>query len=255
MGLFSVVLIAVVLLAGCAATVSEPENTPEPTEESTIEPSLSEGQSDNQGAVVSTGEPIEGELDEISTSMIETLVQAGYSVEQASEIQKILNTVSITSITIENMTGKADSGLNAVVCYPNGYTERNRRFYFTTEDGVLFYAGFLNEDLYDAEKGGFLKSYTDVHVPETKITLETYDKLRGLAEEAVKSYLNYPSSADFGAFDWGIGRSNDKYKIQGKVSAQNGFGVEEDLYFGVWFIVNGDSFDIEGIEINGTRVK
>lgn len=239
-------------LVGC----SYADSTMEPSESTTpSNSSVSTIQIEERGAIVAVGEPVKGELDDINTAIVEILVGVGYSVDQASVIQKILNTVGITSIQIENMTGEAASGLNAVICYPNGYTDRDRRFYFTTEDGELFYAGFLNEDLYDSDKGGFLRSYTDVHVPETEITLEIYNDLRGLAEEAVKSNLNYPSSANFGAFDWRIGRSDDKYKIQGKVSAKNGFGMKDELYFGVWFIAQDNSFDIEGIVIDGTRVK
>ncbi len=198
---------------------------------------------------------VSGELPDIDTQMVDTLMTAGYTLEQASEIQKILNTVGIKSIEIESMTGKATEGLNAVVCYPNGLTDRNRRFHFTTDNGVLFYAGFLNEDLYDCEKGGYLKSYGDVHVPETKVDMSTYSKLQMLATETVKSYLKYPSSSVFDAFAWGVGRSDDKYKIQGKVSAKNAFGVKDDLFFSVYFVQKDNDFLIEGVVIDGKRVK
>ena len=241
-------------LVGC----SNAKDTTQPSNANTKNASSTSGaQADDKGAVISVSESAQGELDEISTSMIETLVQVGYSVEQASGIQKILNTVGVICIEVYGSggAGTATEGLYSMVCYPNGYTDRDRRFNFTTEDGVLFYAGFLNEDLYDTSKGGFLKAYADIHVPETEISLETYSELQILAVEAVKSYLNYSSSADFDAFGWGVGRSDDKYKVQGKVSAKNGFGVKDDLYFGVWFVARENDFDIEGIVIDGTRVR
>ena len=196
-------------------------------------------------------EPIEP-IDSVITS---TLTQAGYTLEHASKIQEILNTVGVTGIFIENATGEAETGLNAVVCYPNGYTDRDRRFYFTTEDGVIFYAGFLGEDLYDSEKGGFLKSYEDVHVPEKEITIEVYESLRSLSEEAVEECLNYPNTANFGMLDWGIGRSDEKYQVVGKVTAKNGFGVKEEMGFSVWFISSGGVYSVEGVSLDGVRVK
>jgi len=204
---------------------------------------------------ITTNVIVEEEIIDIDTSIVNSLVSKGYTLEQAGEIQKILNTVGITSIEIENMTGNAQAGINAIVCFPNGLTDRNRRFYFTTEDGILFYAGFLNEDLYDSVKGGFLKSYNDVHVPETKVNIETYNELQMLASDAVRTYLTVPSTADFDNYSWGIGRSDDRYKIQGMVTAKNMIGIENDIYFGVWFIKNDIGYEIEGIVIDGIRVK
>lgn len=198
---------------------------------------------------------IQNDLQNIDRGITVSLTARDYSLEHASAIQEILNTVGITSISIENMTGEAESGLNAVVCYPNGYTDRDRRFFFTTEDGVLFYAGFSDEDLYDSEKGGYLKNYNDVHVSDKEVTVAVYDTLRGLAEDAVKGTLNYPSSANFGMFDWGIGRSDDNYQIIGSVTAKNGIGIEEDMSFSVWFVANDKGYDVEGVAINGIRVK
>ena len=196
-----------------------------------------------------------GELVDIAADMMKVLTDAGYTFEQASDIQKILNTIGIQSIRIYKMTGVATKGLNAVICYPNGLTEQSSRFNFTTDNGILFYAGFLGDDLYDSELGGYLKSYEDVHIPETKIDIDTYDKLLILAIDNVKNYLNHPSSASFNNFAWGIGRSDDKYKIIGEVEAQNSFGVKDDLIFSVYFIQTDGKFLIEGIVIDGIRVK
>ena len=196
-----------------------------------------------------------GKKADISTELIDTLVDKGYTLEHASEIAEILNAVGIESIKIENMTGTPESGLNAVICYPNGYTTRDRRFFFTTEDGVLFIAQFTDETLYDVDKGGYLKSYGDVHVPEKSIDMNTYTKLQGLAEIEVKKYLKHPSTASFGMLDWKIGRSDDNYKIMGCVSASNSFGVEDDLQFSVWFLKTSVGFSVEAVVIDGKQVK
>lgn len=240
---FSIVgLIACLFLTGCAGNAGEEDL------------SHQDESSSQESAYMQPQEQLE-ELGQIDTEITDVLLEGGYSLEHASMIQEILNTVGIESIEIENMTGDAEEGLNSVVCYPNDYTDRDRRFYFTTEDGVLFYAGFGDEDLYDNEKGGYLKDYGDVHVPEKEVTLEVYEKLRSLAAEEVKNCLNYPDTADFGSLNWGIGRSDDNYQIVGSVTAKNGLGVEEEISFSVWFVSENDNFSVEGIALNGIRVK
>lgn len=192
---------------------------------------------------------------EVDSQITETLMEVGYTVDQATEIQKILNTVGVTSIVIDNYTGEAQSGLNSVVCYPNGLEDENRRFYFTTDDGRLFYAGFSDEDLYDSAAGGFLKSYEDVYVPETKVTIDVFTTLQGIADEAVRGCLKYPDSAHFDEFSWSVGRSDNVYKILGKVSAENSFSVSDEVYFAVWFTEGEEGFSIDAITLDGVRVK
>lgn len=194
-------------------------------------------------------------IETIDDSITALLMESGYSVEHASKIQEILNTLGIDTISIDNMTGEAEKGLNSVVCCPNGLTDRDKRFFFTTEDGELFYAGFSEEDLYDSNNGGFIKSYNDVHIPNKEVSLDTYNVLCQLAEDAVKNCLNYPETANFHTLSWKIGRSDEKYQIKGEVTAKNGFGVKEKIGFSVWFTDLGDSFNIDGISLDGVRVK
>lgn len=202
----------------------------------------------------SSGE-IGNEVVDMDTSMLKVLMDAGYTLEHATKIVEILNGVGIESIKIDVMTGDPEKGLNAVMCYPNGETKRDKRFRFTTEDGIVFNAGFLDEDLYDVEKGGYLKKYTDVHIPEKTVDMETYTTLQVMAETEVKKYLNYPNTAQFGMLDWGVGRSDENYKIIGKVTAQNALGVKDEISFSVWFKQSGNGFSVEGVALNGQRVK
>lgn len=207
-----------------------------------------------QGGAYNTDNVVEGKLPPVDDTIVKELTDAGYSVEHASELQKILNTVGITSLKIKNKTGEAEKGLNAMSCYANGSTEEKSRFTLTTENGVAFYIGYLSEDLYDTEQGGFLKKYSDVHIPNTEVDFDTYNTLQGLAINEVKKYLNYPSTADFDLLSWGIGRSDDNYKIIGNVTAKNGFGVKQDINFGVWFNKSEKGFTVEGVTLNGKRV-
>lgn len=211
-------------------------------------------QEKNEGVFTEPEEKLDM-IDSIDTSISDTLIETGYTVEHATEIQEILNTLGIESIEVTGVTGVAEEGLNAVVCMPNGYTTEDRRFSFTTEDGVLFYAGFLNEDLYDSDKGGYLKNYADVHVPEKTVSLEVFSDLQELSCQEVKKYLNHPQSADFDALNWRVGRSDDHYQILGSVTASNSFGVKDNVPFSVWFVVTDSGYGVEGVEIDGTRVK
>ena len=253
-----IIFFIILFVTGSCVKVNEPVEEVKQSKKSIIETSESSPEVIVERKIESefiTDNRVEGELMDIDTDIMKVLTEAGYTLEQAGDIQKILNTIGIQSIGIYKMTGVATEGLNAVICYPNGLTEHNSRFTFTTDNGVLFYAGFLNEDLYDSESGGYLKSYEDVHVPETEIDVDTYTKLQDLAINNVKIYLNHPSSAKYNNFAWGVGRSDDKYKIIGEVTAQNSFGVEDDLFFSVYFIHSDDKFLIEGIFIDGIRVK
>lgn len=235
----------------------ESSATPDPTEtpDPTSMPETTDETSDKNAFVIESDGNQLPEPEEVDTGMVKALMDMGYSVEQATEIQSILNTVGVTSIRLYGMTGEAQKGLNSVVCYPNGESDDNHRFYFTTEDGVLFYAGFLSEDLYDSEAGGFLKKIQDVHIPETTCDMDTYVKLQAMAEDAVKSYLTHPDSADFDLLSWGIGRKDNRYKIIGSVDASNSFGVQDKIHFQVWFIEKDGKFEIEAISIDGVRVK
>ena len=235
--------------------VTQTQIEPEPSNqgaESNVEQQIES--TDQQDAFYLQNE-VDGELPEVSSEIVGALTGAGYTVDHATQIQQVLNTVGITSIEIYGMTGEPESGLNSMSCYANGSMEDDHRFYMTTEDGVIFYVGFLDEDLYDVDRGGFLKEYGDVHIPETEVDVETFSTLQLMAEEAVKSCLNYPNTASFDMFSWGVGRSDENYKIIGTVSAQNGFGVESDMPFGVWFVQQKGEFVPSGVEINGSRVK
>lgn len=127
-----------------AATTTVAETTYVP-----VETTVPETTADDSYITVS--ESLEA-LPSIDTRITDILIEKGYSLEHASAIQKILNTIGIESLEIGSMTGDPESGLNSVVSYPNGYTDRDHRFYFTTDNGILFYTGFHDDDLYDSEK-------------------------------------------------------------------------------------------------------
>ena len=97
------------------------------------------------------------------SAMLKTLTDSGYTLEHAKAIEEILNTLGINNISVYGKTGSdnPENGVCAFVCYPNGSKDKDKRFNFTTEDGVMFFAGFRSITLYDSEQGGVLKTYTD----------------------------------------------------------------------------------------------
>lgn len=225
-----------------------------PTQEPKLEENVDENKADESYFITTDTIDAGTSIDDIDTNVIYVLTQIGYNVEQSSAIQKILNNVGVYSIEVIRETpDDVTKGLAPIICLANGEDELH--FWFTTEDGVLFYCGFRGENLYDSDNGGYLKKITDVHIPETEITLETYSNLQLFAEENVRIYLNNPNNAHFNTLSWGVGRSDEKYKIIGKVTASNSFGFDKEMNFSVWFIESNNSFDVEAIIIDNIRVR
>lgn len=187
--------------------------------------------------------------------MISELKQLGFTNEEATEIQSIFYKIGINSISnIQEGAGDGIDKLQSFVAYANNDTKK--KFYFTVEKRKMFYAGFMDATLYDTSKGGILKNINDVHIPETKVDMNTYTTLQVKAEEAVRQYLNYPNTASFPLYDgWGVARNDNNYKIYGKVKAQNGFGATSNMSFSVWFKKENNKYIVEAITLDGIRVK
>ena len=187
--------------------------------------------------------------------LINNLTSLGFTVEEATEIQSIFYQIGINSIS--NVQASNNEGIDKLTATVERCVgDEQKKFWFTIEKRKLIYAGFRDETLFDSSKGGVLKNINDVHIPETKVDMETYTTLQVEAENAVKQYLNYPDTASFPLYDgWGIARNDDEYKIHGIVNAKNGFGVEDKIYFSVWFKKIDNQFNVEAVELNGVRVK
>lgn len=202
--------------------------------------------------------PVEAELDKTESvrgDIYEKLVEDGYTAENSAKIQEVLNMVGIERIEIENMTGEPESGLNTVVFYPNGETEENRRALFTSDNGEIFYVGFLDEDLYDKDNGGYLKSYNDVHIPEAEVSYEAETVLMMIAEDVAKSVANNPSTVDFKTMLWGFKREDDKYTVSGTFECANSFGVEEEHEITVACIAEDGKMKAREVWLDGVKIK
>lgn len=188
-------------------------------------------------------------------TMIRSLTNLNFTVEEATQMQSIFYKIGINSLSsIQEGAGDGIDKLQSFVACANNDTKK--KFYFTVEKRKLFYAGFMDSTLYDTSKGGVLKNINDVHIPETKVDMNTYTTLQVKAQETVKQYLNYPDTANFPLYDgWGIARNDDNYKINGKVSAKNSFGVTSTMNFSVYFRKSNNNYSVEAVQLNGVRVK
>jgi len=189
------------------------------------------------------------------TETITKLRELGFTVQEATSIYNIFIKIGISKLSnVQLGAGTGIDNLQAFVGIANN--DKKKKFYFTVEKRNMIYAGFLDETLFDIDKGGVLKSINDVHIPKTDIDLDTYSKLQVLSQNLVKQYLKYPSTAKFPIYDgWGVGRRDNNYQVSGKVTAKNGFGVASDMSFSVWLINNNGNFDVEAIVIDDVRVK
>lgn len=207
---------------------------------------------------IQSGEPSRNDETTIAPSSVaEILVSVGYSEEHASEIESVLNSVGITSIEIFSMSGEAENGLNAMSCYPNGSNEDAGRFTVTTENGVVFYVGFRDEDLYDSSQGGVLKQYSEVPIPETDVSSAAETSLMMMAEEVAAQIANYPATVKFNTFAWGFWRNDRVYAVQGTFTCTNAFGVEEEHVLRLVCEASEDNSSISAKEVylDGTLVR
>ena len=114
-------------------------------------------------------QPDESEsFEALDTEMVDNLMSLDFTNEEACEIQGILNSVGINSISeIQLGCGEGINNLQSFVCIAND--NKDLKFFFTIENRKLFYAGFAGEDLYDSEQGGVLRLIQDVDIPEREI--------------------------------------------------------------------------------------
>ena len=102
----------------------------------------------------------------------------------------------------------------------------------------------------------YLQGYVPYNVEDYLVDEDTAMALIPYAEDAVKLALNYPATADFPLLDWTYGREKDLYQLQSTVTAQNGFGVEEEMPFTVIFDLGTEGkAKCVYLELNGSVIS
>lgn len=102
----------------------------------------------------------------------------------------------------------------------------------------------------DIYKQGFEPYQIDDYIVDSSTAV----KLQQLSEEYVKSQLNYPATADFSWLGWTYSRNHDIYSVYNTVTAQNAFGVEEEIPFVIRYKVESDKIEMLYFELSGNTI-
>lgn len=195
------------------------------------------------------GEETNQQIAEISSdNFAEKLVSFGFTEEEAAENAEILRRCGIPTIDICEPT--SDNSLDSVVAF-RGKLDDDRIFIFTVDNRKIFYVALNGEDLYDAENGGYLKNFNDVHIPEKSVSVEVFNSLRDRSETVLDQYFRTPRYYDA----WAVGREDDNYMMY--CQASDGSLLTDHWYScRVWYEQqeNGE-FITTGVQINGKYYK
>lgn len=100
----------------------------------------------------------------------------------------------------------------------------------------------------------YKKGYETLRAEDYIIDPGIKSELIVITEEVVKSYLNFPATADFPWLDWSVGRSYTRYSVSSKVEAKNAFGVKDEVQFTAVYHVDGDERKLIRLVLNGNLV-
>ncbi|XVG95644.1 hypothetical protein ACGCUQ_00265 [Eubacteriales bacterium KG127] len=123
-------------------------------------------------------------------------------------------------------------------------------FIFAVEHRKIFYVTLNGEDLYDAEKGGFLKSFDEVHIPETDISDFEAGKLKDKTESILDNHFASVRYLD----GWKYARRDGEYMVQCQASDGSIF-TSNNIFCKVWYKKQGDDFVATGVQIDGQQYQ
>lgn len=262
-------VVSVVLFLICIAITPMPEDSEQqtetvaedskqPTSESPTQPSTSKKSETptNTTEEATQAEGIVGKKsDKVVTAIesdgfVEKLVSFGLAESEANEAADLLRTCGIPSLdSCERTDPNATvDGLMAI----RGKMDDDRIFMFTIDNRKIFYVAFNGEDLYDEDKGGYLKNFNDVHVPETEVDSDTWYKLRDMSEAELDKYFG----ASVRYYDaWGVAREDNSYMTQCEISDGSIF-TSGWAYGKVWYELQTDgTFTTTAVEIDGQQYE
>ena len=130
------------------------------------------------------------------------------------------------------------------------------RYTFTYDDGMFILYGLDNGDVSSITIANHLldKIYLDGYEPlNVKDFIFGYSEkisLRVKTEEAIKSYLKYPSTADFDTYGFNYARRYNIYQIQGTFKAKNLMGVELEHQYTIEFDISSGKTSLVYLNIN-----
>lgn len=99
----------------------------------------------------------------------------------------------------------------------------------------------------------YLDGYEPLNVNDYIFALEDQTTLSVKAQEKIKEYLYYPSTAKFGWTGYSYVRQNDIYQINGTFKAKNALNAEIDHNFKIEFKKENGDFTIVYLNVNGEK--
>lgn len=233
-------------LCACGSTDTKQDSiNNEPDTSSKVEESTEKA----SNALKVVGDTTDTTMSEISTendTFVEKLLSFGFTEDEAMENAKILRQCGIPNIDICEPTD-ANATIDGLVAY-RGELDDDGTFWFTVDSRKIFYVSLNGEDLYDEDKGGYLKNFNDVHIPETYMSESIKLTLLHQTEPFLDKYFPY----DTRYYDaWAVGREDNVYMVQCQIS--DGSILTDDWLFArVWYEQQEDgTFTPTGVEING----
>lgn len=236
-------------LCSCASSSTTPRESSTSETNSKVEEDIEEP--DNKLEVV--GDPSKGMLAEISVesdSFVDKLVSFGFTESEAVENANLLKQCGIPSIELCEPTDP-NATVDGLVSY-RGKLDDDRTVWFTVESRKIFYISLNGEDLYDEDKGGYLKNFDDVHIPETYVSNTTKIELRDLTETVLDKYF----LSDTRYYDaWAVGREDNIYMVQCQIS-DGSILTDSWIYGYVWYEQQPDGeFKPTGVKIDGKHYE
>lgn len=208
-----------------------------------------DNKTDNQFEVIA--EQTNTSIAEITSDNIaEKLQEFGMTEEEAKKGREILLTCGVASIDGCKPTN-SNSTIDGLIAFL-WKIDNDRTVWFTVENREIFYVALNGEDLYNKDNGGFLKNFSDVHIPETAIENEVKINLKNLTEQTLDKYFKNAKYYD----GWGIGRADNDYMVQCEVYATNDLKIKDWIPAKVWYTELDDgSFNVIGVQINGVQYE
>ena len=195
------------------------------------------------------GNKTENTIDDVTSDGIaEKLIEFGMTADEAQQGREILLTCGVKSIDICEATD-SNATIDGLVAF-RGKIDDQRTFWFTVENREIFYVALNGEDLYDVDKGGYLKHFDDVHIPETEVSQSVWFDLTERSDDVLDKYFVNARYYDA----WGVGRSDNMYMVQCQVYASNLIGTNDWIYAKVWYEQQSDdTFKVVGVQIDGQQ--
>ena len=207
--------------------------------------------SGDDGFIQGEVDSVEGEsLPNIETdNLVNELMEIGFTTEEAEKYREVFLKCGVNSIAGAE-AASTTATIDDLIAY-RVILDDKRTLMFTIDRRELFYIALNGTDVYDTDKGGFLISIDDVHIPETKITLSTKDDLELKTRLLLEPY--FVKALWFS--DFAFGRSDNNYMVRCEVYAQNRLGVKDTVTAFVYYEYDGSDFVVTAISIDGVRYK